>query len=74
MSCMMPEESSKCFADVSISNCSILKQKECENCNFFKTKKQYREDRYKYFEKEAQFKEYSDIAYGRMLSQLTKED
>ena len=74
MSCMMPEESFKCFADVSISNCSILKQKECENCSFFKTKKQYREDRYKYFEKEAQFKEYSDIAYGRMLSQLTKED
>ena len=72
MSCMM-DESSKCFADVSIGNCSILTQKECENCNFFKTKRQYSKDRYKYFEKEAKFRDYGNIAYGRMLNQLTKE-
>ena len=38
MNCMT-DKSSKCFADVSIGNCSILTQKECENCSFFSKQK-----------------------------------
>ena len=44
-----------------------------KNCSFFKTKRQYSKDRYKYFEEEAKFRDYGNIAYGRMLNQLTKE-
>ena len=72
MNCIV-DDSSKCFADISIDKCSILTKKECENCSFFKTKRQYSKDRYKYFEKEAKFRDYGNIAYGRMLNQLTKE-
>lgn len=37
----------KCFADIAPHRCTALKVKECKGCKFFKTQKQFDEDRKK---------------------------
>ena len=43
-----------CFADQG-KRCSVLKIKDCKNCNFFKTPEKFTADRLKYAELELEF-------------------
>lgn len=37
----------KCFANVNLTTCSILEEKQCHNCSFRKTKEQLEKERNK---------------------------
>ena len=63
----------KCFADKEPKKCAILINKESEGCKFFKTNKQYKTDRLKYYEKECDFRELTATDAERLYNQLTKE-
>lgn len=37
----------KCFTDLSVNYCNVLKPKNCDGCNFFKTTEQVEKEREK---------------------------
>lgn len=52
----------KCFADIGKKECAALKEKNCTECNFYKTEKEYLEGVRK---TRQQLKEVGGHIYGR---------
>lgn len=44
-----------CFANRGITRCSVLTNKQCDGCKFFKTVEKYKEDRLKHKTKEIEY-------------------